>query len=514
MKRFLALVLSLSLALSAFAFYAGAATFNSGAYEYEKINSGTEAKIVKYNGLEEEVVIPETLGGLPVTVVADGAFECVNGLQILSISLPKYLSSFSANALFGNVSLQKIELDEENTNFCLKDGVLYNANMGKLILYPAAAEATFFDVPSGVRIIGPAAFYAAENLKRITLPISLATISNAGTNLPGAFEGCTSLTKVDIPTTVRTIGDYAFMNCTALSEVNIPRSNYKDRVIGLGAFLNCPKLEQIRLYDCVTSVAAEAFGYVVEPNYEGIMISEKLESFRIYGLNSADSAGRYATENGFDFYKIRLISDFFASDSSVLGPENVMGAVSAVSMDDTVDESVLARYFSNLDHYAFVNMSFTATSSETLPAEFEDEVMYSVALPSALKNAGRIFMFFINEDGTLEYTSSWSYTSVDAWGEVAERLMFQSSKIGSFVAVSGEINPGMIVPGEERGTEPTLSDLTFYARELAGWKSEEPYYYLNADLTGDGAMMLNDLTTLSKTIAGWSEKLYSFAFWL
>jgi len=59
-----------------------------------------------------------------------------------------------------------------------------------------------------------------------------------------AFYNCQSLTKIELPETVQTIGEYAFANCRNLQEV-ITTSNLK--TIKERAFLNCSSLQ---IFDC------------------------------------------------------------------------------------------------------------------------------------------------------------------------------------------------------------------------------------------------------------------------
>ena len=136
MKRFWSAVLCLVMMFSAFSVNVfSATTYYEAGFDYEKV-SGV-AKIVNYYGLGGELVIPETLGGLPVAMIADGAVSCQADTQITSLSLPKTLTDFSASAIVGNYSLEKIILAEDNPSFSLIDGVLYNASRTRLVLYPA-----------------------------------------------------------------------------------------------------------------------------------------------------------------------------------------------------------------------------------------------------------------------------------------------------------------------------------------------------------------------------------------
>ena len=72
----------------------------------------------------------------------------------------------------------------------------------------------------------------------------------------GAFYGWTSLTSIDIPNSVTSIGEYAFQNCTSLTSIEIP-----DGVtfIGSSAFYSCTGLTSIEIPNGVTSIGKGAF---------------------------------------------------------------------------------------------------------------------------------------------------------------------------------------------------------------------------------------------------------------
>mgnify|MGYP002516407538 CR=1 FL=1 len=57
-----------------------------------------------------------------------------------------------------------------------------------------------------------------------------------------AFAGCTSLTSIAIPNSVKSIGDWAFLGCESLTSVTIPNSVTS---IGYEAFADCTGLTSI-----------------------------------------------------------------------------------------------------------------------------------------------------------------------------------------------------------------------------------------------------------------------------
>ena len=58
----------------------------------------------------------------------------------------------------------------------------------------------------------------------------------------GAFQGCTGLASIEIPSSVTSIGDGAFQGCTGLTSIEIPSTLTS---IGTRAFSGCPGLESI-----------------------------------------------------------------------------------------------------------------------------------------------------------------------------------------------------------------------------------------------------------------------------
>ncbi|MBQ7336426.1 MAG: leucine-rich repeat protein [Clostridia bacterium] len=67
-----------------------------------------KATITAYIGSNKEVQIPETLGGCPVTVIADRAFE--NHADLTSVTLPEGVTDIGWFAFSGCVSLTRVQM--------------------------------------------------------------------------------------------------------------------------------------------------------------------------------------------------------------------------------------------------------------------------------------------------------------------------------------------------------------------------------------------------------------------
>lgn len=94
-------------------------------------------------------------------------------------------------------------------------------------------------LPSSLKWIKYSAFEGCTALTNVVFPSGLTCIYDS------AFEGCIALTNVALPSGLTWIYDSAFKNCSALSELSFP-STIRD--IGQDAFFGCRGLRRINIY--------------------------------------------------------------------------------------------------------------------------------------------------------------------------------------------------------------------------------------------------------------------------
>jgi len=169
---------------------AGPAPFFVGIPEftYEILGTGQEAHVVVtgYTGSGGAASIPNTIAGLPVTAVLDGAF--LNCSELNAVTLGDNVVFVGEFAFNGCTNLVAIGATEGNPNFCGEDGVLFNESKTTLVLCPPA-KAGFYRIPDGVTSLANSAFRGCGALTGVTVPGSLATIGDT------AFTGCGGLTS-------------------------------------------------------------------------------------------------------------------------------------------------------------------------------------------------------------------------------------------------------------------------------------------------------------------------------
>ena len=189
-------------------------------------------------GFLSSIVIPDS-----VTNIGNGAFNNCASLQYLSI--PKSVICLNGNPFADwNGRLECL-----SPNFIFEDDVLFCKGKSKIISFRNKNIESYV-IPSSVTSIGDWAFYGCDSLSEVVIPSSVTSIGDR------AFAGCGSLSEVVIPSSVTSIGDRAFAGCGSLSEVVIPSSVTS---IGDRAFKDCGSLSSIVIPSSVTSIGDWAF---------------------------------------------------------------------------------------------------------------------------------------------------------------------------------------------------------------------------------------------------------------
>ena len=185
-----------------------------------------------------EIVIPSS-----VTSIGDRAFEDCSSLKYISI--PKSVIGLNGNPF----AEWKGKLECLSPNFVYEDDILFNKDKSRIISFRNQNIRSYV-IPSSVTSIGDYAFWYCDSLSEIVIPSSVTSIGDH------AFSDCYSLSEIVIPTSVTSIGDSAFSSCNSLSEIVIPSSVTS---IGDSAFSDCYSLSEIVIPSSVTSIGDSAF---------------------------------------------------------------------------------------------------------------------------------------------------------------------------------------------------------------------------------------------------------------
>ncbi len=131
-----------------------------------------------------------SLTNLPSELTDIGKYAFQNCESIKTITIPANVSNIGECPFQGCTSLTTINVDEENSNYASKDGVLFDKEITHLINYPNGSNLDTYTVPDSVKTIGQEAFKGSKTLKKVVI---LNTIENIGSM---ALAECGSLETV------------------------------------------------------------------------------------------------------------------------------------------------------------------------------------------------------------------------------------------------------------------------------------------------------------------------------
>lgn len=123
-----------------------------------------------------------------------------------------------------------------------------------------------------------------------------------------AFQNCTTIEKILLPSTVRVIGDCAFAWCENLIELQ--GATYI-KSLGKRAFYRCPKLKTVAPMVSLSHIGKETFAGC--SSLSSFFFSEKLEGIASFAFSGCRSLSEFVASNG-----LTLIGDHAFSDCSSL----------------------------------------------------------------------------------------------------------------------------------------------------------------------------------------------------
>ena len=177
--------------------------------------------------ITEQITLNLTKAGTLPNKIASSKKNLVTNLKIIGeingndLRLIREMAGCNAYGYSTSGNLSVLDLSEAR----IVEGGYYYDNGGKFT--------------TSNDIIGEYTFYNCTSLTSVNIPSSVTEIRNS------VFKGCTSLTSVNIPSSVTEIGNSVFEGCTSLTSVNIPSSVTE---IGNSVFCCCKGLKSIYIY--------------------------------------------------------------------------------------------------------------------------------------------------------------------------------------------------------------------------------------------------------------------------
>ncbi|WOO37860.1 leucine-rich repeat domain-containing protein [Anaerocolumna sp. AGMB13020] len=209
---------------------------------YKVVNANSANTVTDAEGfvIQDGYLLVGYVGTAKDIVIPDNVsfmFEaCMGSTDIDSVVIPNTVEGMD-KFIFTHSKVKKVVFQEGSKIDKLSDGIFSSCKNLKEV-----------QLPKSLKIIGNGAFEAA-GIVSIEIPDGVTIIEG------GAFIG-SSLTKIAFPDSLEEISSSAFFECKQLKDLRFPKNL---KTIGDGAFRACYKLTSIELPESITEIGEYAF---------------------------------------------------------------------------------------------------------------------------------------------------------------------------------------------------------------------------------------------------------------
>lgn len=393
---------------------------------------------------------------LPSGLTSIGDFAFMACMSLKELSIPSTVATIGNNA-FGNCrGLTSLSLPDGlqsvGNNAFNSVGLVLTANLkGVRAIIHVPTNAKVEDLPEDIVAIGSYAFLNWTGTS-YAIPSTVKTIGDY------AFSGCRSLVDLTIPTSVTSVGNYAFRNCSSLTEVALPKSMAS---ISEHLFDGCSSLKTIELPGDLKTIGDSAF-YGCS-SLTSVTLPSTLRTINENAFNGCSSLSSVILPENLDYIGVRAFRD-----CSSLKEITIPGKVRSISESAftfaglesvTVNEGVTEIGRSAFSYCkSLKNVSLPSTLSVIQTRAFYSCGIEKITLPVNLINGGSLLFY---ECASLKEITLNGYIT-DSFGNGSAPTTIEvvsgSPEINVSALTSLKIHEGVVLQALTASSDITLKD--------------------------------------------------------
>lgn len=309
-----------------------------------------------------------------VTDIGTGAFYgCTN---LLKITLSRFVKNIGEKAFAFCTKLTSVNCSTFSTqavSTMAKESIPELEFIGAFA-FEGCSSLTEIELPNSVNEIGTGAFSECTSLAEFDFPDNVTTIEDS------TFFGCSALDMEKLPDQITEINDAAFSGCTSLSVSEIPSGVTR---LGDQAFSGCTAIENINVPSSISSIGAGVFSNCT--SLESATVPDNLKSFgdsMFSGCTSLESCNIPSQLEAFG-------NGTFASCGKLDFDDEIPAAISSIGSSTFYNCTSLSDFnfnenISTIGDYAFMGCS--SLDFDELPSSLASIGTAAFANCSSLSN--------------------------------------------------------------------------------------------------------------------------------
>lgn len=300
------------------------------------------------------------------SVTSIGSFEFTECTSLKQLNIPATVTSIAASFVDDCSALEDIKVASGNPNYESHSSALYTKGQKNLIKVPEGYEFSVYETSPLCEVIERDAFRKVPEIQNIRVTYGCKTINQA-------FNMCSALKEVEIPSSVQSLHSNTFNGCTALTDLYVNlNTNYIPTITKTAFLQGCANPNLYVQRGKESTFQSKGWTGFKSYNKDGIVPADYRNNALGYTVKQTGGV----TVNGLKFTggTCKLVR---RTRNSLSGTVNVPGYVYIGGKDYVVDE-IAEEAFSNTSSFSITGCDYVTTVGYKA---FDSQPLTSIQLP-------------------------------------------------------------------------------------------------------------------------------------